>query len=95
MTVEKAWAYGDSAVRARSRRPHPPRRGRRGKDLRRGLPPSRPRHRVHGHAHHSSFEGSIVGVPVHNLAVHVTGKDFWVFDLDAAEPREPVVVEQA
>jgi Icc-related predicted phosphoesterase len=50
---------------------------------------------VHGHAHHGSFEGSIDGVPVHNVAVHVTGKDFWVFELDAAEPREPVVVEQA
>jgi Icc-related predicted phosphoesterase len=36
---------------------------------------------VHGHAHAGSFEGSIAGVPVHNVAVHVTGRDFWVFEL--------------
>lgn len=37
---------------------------------------------VHGHAHAGSFEGSIGSVPVYNVAIHVTGRDFWVFDLD-------------
>jgi Icc-related predicted phosphoesterase len=50
---------------------------------------------VHGHAHHGSFHGSIDGVPVHNVAVHVTGRDFWLFELDGRLHREPVVVEQA
>jgi uncharacterized protein len=36
---------------------------------------------VHGHAHHGSFEGEIDGVPVYNVAVHVTGRDFWTFEL--------------
>ena len=55
----------------------------------------RPHLVVHGHAHRGAFEGSIDGVPVHNVAVHVTGKDFWIFELRADAPREPVVVEQA
>jgi Icc-related predicted phosphoesterase len=55
----------------------------------------RPHMVVHGHAHHGSFEGAIDDVPVHNVAVHVTGRDFWVFELDAEQHREPVVVEQA
>ena len=38
---------------------------------------------VHGHAHHGSFEGEVDGVPVYNVAVHVTGREFWVFELDA------------
>jgi Icc-related predicted phosphoesterase len=42
---------------------------------------------VHGHAHHGSFEGEIDGVPVYNVAVHVMGREFWVFDVDA-ETRE-------
>jgi uncharacterized protein len=36
---------------------------------------------VHGHAHHGAPRGSIGEVPVHNVAVHVTGQDFAVFDL--------------
>ena len=55
----------------------------------------RPHLVLHGHAHHGSFEGAIDGVPVHNVAVHVTGRNFWIFELDAEQPREPVVVEQA
>jgi Icc-related predicted phosphoesterase len=35
---------------------------------------------VHGHAHHGTARGSIGEVPVHNVAVHVTGHDFAVFD---------------
>lgn len=36
---------------------------------------------VHGHAHHGAARGSIGTVPVHNVAVHVTGQDFAVFTL--------------
>jgi Icc-related predicted phosphoesterase len=53
----------------------------------------RPNLVVHGHAHHGSFAGSVEGVPVHNVAVHVTGKDFWIFELDADHAEQPVVVE--
>ena len=37
---------------------------------------------LHGHAHAGSFEGRIGRTPVYNVAVHVTGRDFYVFDLD-------------
>ena len=40
---------------------------------------------LHGHAHEGTFEGSIGAVPVYNVAGHVTGRDFWVFDLDTAQ----------
>jgi Icc-related predicted phosphoesterase len=36
---------------------------------------------VHGHAHRGTFEGSLGPVPVRNVAVHVTGKDFELFEL--------------
>jgi Icc-related predicted phosphoesterase len=36
---------------------------------------------VHGHAHHGTPHGTIGEVPVHNVAVHVTGQDFAIFDL--------------
>jgi Icc-related predicted phosphoesterase len=36
---------------------------------------------VHGHAHRGAPRGSIGPVPVHNVAVHVTGHDFAVFDV--------------
>jgi Icc-related predicted phosphoesterase len=50
---------------------------------------------VHGHAHHGSFQGDVEGVPVYNVAVHVTGRDFWTFELDAS-PRSsaPVAVDE-
>jgi Icc-related predicted phosphoesterase len=38
---------------------------------------------LHGHAHAGRFAGSIGAVPVYNVAVHVTGRDFYVFELDA------------
>src|SRR4051812_38101597 len=41
----------------------------------------RPHLAVHGHAHSGSFEGEIDGVPVYNVAMHVTGKDFWIFEV--------------
>ena len=37
---------------------------------------------LHGHAHSGSFEGAIGTVPVYNVAVHVTGRDFYVFELE-------------
>jgi uncharacterized protein len=36
----------------------------------------RPELVVHGHAHHGAPRGSIGTVPVYNVAVHVTGRDF-------------------
>ena len=38
---------------------------------------------LHGHAHAGSPNGEIDGVPVHNVAVHVTGETFAVFTLGA------------
>jgi Icc-related predicted phosphoesterase len=38
---------------------------------------------LHGHAHAGQFEGAIGTVPVYNVAVHVTRRDFYVFDLEA------------
>ena len=49
---------------------------------------------VHGHSHGGTFEGRIGSVPVYNVAVHVIGRDFWVFELDVAdEPERPAEVE--
>ena len=49
---------------------------------------------LHGHAHLGPFEGRIGDVPVYNVAVHVTGRDFWVFDLEVqARGRTAVEVE--
>jgi Icc-related predicted phosphoesterase len=36
---------------------------------------------LHGHAHAGTFEGFIGRVPVYNVAIPVTGRDFWYFDL--------------
>jgi Icc-related predicted phosphoesterase len=52
---------------------------------------------VHGHAHHGSFEGEIDGVAVYNVAVHVMGREFWVFELnadDSAATTAPLAVEE-
>ena len=56
----------------------------------------RPQLVVHGHAHNGSFEGEIDGVPVYNVAVHVMGREFWVFELDAEQRAAalPVAVEE-
>jgi len=48
---------------------------------------------LHGHSHAGSFEGRIGQIPVYNVAVHVTGRDFWIFDLDGARDRSSVEVE--
>jgi Icc-related predicted phosphoesterase len=51
---------------------------------------------VHGHAHHGSFEGDVDGVPVYNVAVHVTGRDFWIFELEAGVgTAAPVAVDES
>jgi Icc-related predicted phosphoesterase len=51
---------------------------------------------VHGHAHHGSFEGEVDGVPVYNVAVHVTGREFWIFELDADKTTSaaPLLMEE-
>ena len=48
---------------------------------------------LHGHAHAGSFEGCIGKIPVYNVAVHVTGRDFWIFDLEGARGRSATRVE--
>lgn len=48
---------------------------------------------LHGHAHAGSFEGRIGQIPVYNVAVHVTHRDFWIFDLEGARDRSTVEVE--
>jgi Icc-related predicted phosphoesterase len=45
----------------------------------------RPDLALHGHAHAGAFAGAIGETPVYNVAVHVTGKDFWVFELDTGK----------
>jgi uncharacterized protein len=48
---------------------------------------------VHGHAHAGAFEGAIGEVPVYNVAVHVIGKDFWIFDLAGTHGHAEIEVE--
>jgi Icc-related predicted phosphoesterase len=48
---------------------------------------------LHGHAHAGTFEGHLGQIPVYNVAVPVTGRDFWVFDLEGARGRSEVEVE--
>jgi Icc-related predicted phosphoesterase len=48
---------------------------------------------LHGHAHAGSFEGCIGKIPVYNVAVHVTGRDFWIFDLEGVRGRSETRVE--
>jgi Icc-related predicted phosphoesterase len=46
---------------------------------------------LHGHAHAGTFQGSIGSVPVYNVSVPVMGRDFWLFELDVAQPaRAPI-----
>ena len=44
---------------------------------------------LHGHAHGGSFEGAIGATPVYNVAVHVTGRDFYIFELDGTTTASP------
>jgi uncharacterized protein len=48
---------------------------------------------LHGHAHAGSFEGCVGPVPVYNVAVHVMGRDFWIFDLEGTRGHTDVEVE--
>jgi Icc-related predicted phosphoesterase len=41
---------------------------------------------LHGHAHAGTFEGAIGSTPVYNVAIAVTGRDFWLFELDVPTP---------
>jgi uncharacterized protein len=42
---------------------------------------------LHGHTHAGTFEGVIGDVPVFNVAVPATGRDFFVFELDGKAVR--------
>jgi Icc-related predicted phosphoesterase len=48
---------------------------------------------LHGHAHAGSFEGYIGRVPVYNVAIQVTRKNFWYFDLGPRERAHEAFVE--
>jgi len=49
---------------------------------------------LHGHAHAGTFEGRIGRIPVYNVAVHVTGRDFFIFDLEGVRGHSEVEVEE-
>jgi uncharacterized protein len=44
---------------------------------------------LHGHAHDGSPEGRIGQVPVYNVSLPVTGRDFWTVELEAGS-RSPI-----
>jgi uncharacterized protein len=48
---------------------------------------------LHGHAHAGCFEGRVGETPVYNVAVHVTGRDFYVFELEVSRPHAEIEVE--
>ena len=49
---------------------------------------------LHGHAHLGTFQGHIGEVPVYNVAVQVTGREFYVFDLEVvSRGRTAIEVE--
>jgi Icc-related predicted phosphoesterase len=48
---------------------------------------------LHGHAHEGTFAGAIGTVPVYNVALPVTGRDFCVFELEARESRAALGTE--
>src|SRR5207302_10577671 len=50
---------------------------------------------LHGHAHAGTFQGCIGKIPVYNVAVHVTGRDFWVFEIEGARERSEARVVDA
>lgn len=45
---------------------------------------------VHGHAHDGAPEGRIGAVPVYNVSLPVTGRDFWTIELDAGRAHDPM-----
>jgi Icc-related predicted phosphoesterase len=48
---------------------------------------------LHGHAHAGSLQGCIGKIPVYNVAVHVTGRDFWIFDLEGVRGRSEARID--
>jgi uncharacterized protein len=48
---------------------------------------------LHGHSHAGSFRGCVGKIPVYNVAVHVTGRDFWIFDLEGVRGRSEARVD--
>jgi Icc-related predicted phosphoesterase len=48
---------------------------------------------LHGHAHAGTFEGAIGKIPVYNVAVHVIGRDFWIFELEGSRGRSEARVD--
>jgi Icc-related predicted phosphoesterase len=50
---------------------------------------------LHGHAHAGSFEGRIGDIPVYNVALHVIGRDFWLFDVDGAPRPQTTAVDES
>jgi uncharacterized protein len=48
---------------------------------------------LHGHAHAGTFEGYIGRVPVYNVAIQVTRKDFWYFELGPLERAHEAELE--
>ncbi len=48
---------------------------------------------LHGHAHAGSFKATIGSIPVYNVAVSVTGRNFWIFNLEGARDQSAVEVE--
>ncbi len=42
---------------------------------------------LHGHAHAGAFQGWIGDIPVYNVAVHATGRNFWIVELDRGGVR--------
>jgi Icc-related predicted phosphoesterase len=46
---------------------------------------------LHGHAHAGTFEGHVGDVPVFNVSVPVMRRDFWVFEVTAAERRASAI----
>lgn len=45
---------------------------------------------LHGHAHDGSPEGRIGEVPVFNVSLPVTERDFWTIELDASSTHSPI-----
>ncbi len=45
---------------------------------------------LHGHAHDGAPEGRIGEVPVFNVSLPVTGRDFWTVELEARSGRSPI-----
>lgn len=45
---------------------------------------------LHGHAHDGAPEGKIGEVPVFNVSLPVTGRDFWTVELDARSGHSPI-----